>query len=70
MALRLSAPPRSPGPGPAAGPGPVVLFLPAHDEEATVAGVVARVPPRVCGRPVQRLAVDDGSTDRTARLAA
>jgi Glycosyl transferase family 2/Lysylphosphatidylglycerol synthase TM region len=57
-------------PPPRPGEGPVVLFLPAHNEEASVAGVVARVPPSVCGRPVQCLVVDDGSTDATARLAA
>jgi glycosyltransferase involved in cell wall biosynthesis len=68
--LRLPAPPARPAPGPAAGPGPVVLFLPAHDEEATVAAVVARVPDRVLGRPVECLVVDDGSGDRTAVLAA
>ena len=70
MALRLPAPPRPPGHGPAAGPGPVVVFLPAHDEEATVAEVVARVPELVLGRRVECLVVDDGSGDRTAELAA
>jgi hypothetical protein len=30
MALRLPAPPAPPGHGPPVGPGPVVLFLPAH----------------------------------------
>jgi glycosyltransferase involved in cell wall biosynthesis len=47
----------------------VVLFLPAHDEEATVASVVGRVPERVGGHPVRCLVVDDGSGDRTAELA-
>jgi glycosyltransferase involved in cell wall biosynthesis len=68
--LRLPAPPATPVPGPAAGPGPVVLFLPAHDEEATVAAVVRRVPQLVHGRRVECLVVDDGSGDRTAELAA
>lgn len=49
---------------------PVVVFLPMHNEEATVAGVLARVPDRVGGRPVVNLAVDDGSTDRSAEIAA
>jgi hypothetical protein len=70
VALRLPAAPEPPGRGPAARPGPVVLFLPAHDEEATVAAVVARVPERVLGRRVECLVVDDGSGDRTAELAA
>lgn len=70
MALGLPAPPDPPGHGPPAGPGPVVVFLPAHDEEATVAAVVARVPRFVLGRRVDCLVVDDGSHDRTAELAA
>src|SRR5687767_8236990 len=48
----------------------VLLFLPAHDEAAAVAGVVARVPATVLGRPVRCLVVDDGSTDDTAAVAA
>jgi len=59
MAVRLPVP-----------PGPVVVFLPAHDEEATVAAVVATVPALACGRRVECLVVDDGSGDRTAELAA
>ena len=70
MVLRLPTPPVPPGHGPPAGPGPVVVFLPAHDEEATVAAVVARVPALVLGRRVECLVVDDGSGDRTAELAA
>ena len=70
MALRLPAPPVPPGLGPSAGPGPVVVFLPAHDEEATVAAVVARVPELVGGRRGECLVVDDGSGDHTAELAA
>ena len=50
--------------------GPVVLFLPAHDEEALVGDVVRRVPTHVAGRAVQCLVIDDGSTDRTAEVAA
>ncbi|MGH8932556.1 MAG: glycosyltransferase family 2 protein, partial [Egibacteraceae bacterium] len=49
--------------------GHVLLFLPAHDEEASVAHVVRRVPATVCGRPVRCLVIDDGSTDRTAAFA-
>ena len=54
---------------PAAGSRPVVLFLPAHDEEATVAQVVRRAPTTVGGHPVEVLVIDDGSTDATAARA-
>lgn len=49
---------------------PVVLFMPAYNEEASVAACVARVPERVAGRGVRTLVIDDGSTDRTAEVAA
>lgn len=49
---------------------PVVLFMPAHDEEAVVADVVARTPVEVLGHPVVVMVIDDGSTDRTAERAA
>jgi glycosyltransferase involved in cell wall biosynthesis len=52
------------------GDGPVLLFLPAHDEAATVGEVVARVPTTVHGRRVDCLVIDDGSRDDTARVAA
>jgi glycosyltransferase involved in cell wall biosynthesis len=45
---------------------PVVMLLPAHDEEATVADVVRRAPDEVDGHPVRVVVVDDGSTDGTA----
>ncbi len=48
---------------------PVVLFLPAHNEDATVAEVIERVPAEVYGHPVHCVVVDDGSVDSTARVA-
>ncbi len=48
---------------------PIVLFLPAHDEAATVGRVVRRVPQAVAGHPVRCLVIDDGSTDDTAARA-
>jgi glycosyltransferase involved in cell wall biosynthesis len=48
---------------------PVVLFLPAHDEAATVGDVVARVPDQVRGHPVLVVVIDDGSTDTTVAVA-
>jgi glycosyltransferase involved in cell wall biosynthesis len=52
-----------------AGPAPIVLFLPAFNEEASVGGVVRRVPAQILGHPVECLVVDDGSADRTPVVA-
>ena len=71
--LRLPRPAdRPPRPAPvAADPtAPVVLFLPAHDEQASVTDVVRRCPTEVAGHPVRCLVVDDGSADATAGRAA
>lgn len=76
--LRFPAPPSGHRSGPPPAPDaavdgerrPVVLFLPAHDEQASVAAVVGRTPTRVCGHPVETVVVDDGSVDDTARRAA
>lgn len=64
--LPRQRPSRPPTPVP---DGPVVLFMPAHDEEASVGDVVRRVPAEVGGRPVHCLVIDDGSTDATAAVA-
>jgi glycosyltransferase involved in cell wall biosynthesis len=66
--LRL-APVDEPAAPEAPGVGPVLLFLPAHDEAASVTEVVARVPTAVHGRAVDCLVIDDGSRDGTAERA-
>ena len=66
--LRPAAPPAAQVP--ATGPeSPIVLFMPAHNEEESVGACVQRTPATVLGHPVQVLVVDDGSTDTTAARA-
>jgi uncharacterized membrane protein YbhN (UPF0104 family) len=48
---------------------PVVLFMPAHNEQDAVASMVSRTPSEVWGHPVRCLVIDDGSTDGTAKRA-
>ena len=56
--------------GPRLGDGaPVVLFMPAHNEQESVADCVRRAPDLVLGRPVVVLVIDDGSADDTAARA-
>lgn len=48
----------------------VIVFLPAHNEEETIARVIAEIPRRFHpGVNVEVLVVDDGSTDDTVRIA-
>jgi glycosyltransferase involved in cell wall biosynthesis len=51
-------------------PAPVVMLLPAYNEEPTVGDVIRRAPDEVRGHPVRVIVVDDGSTDGTAAAAA
>ena len=48
---------------------PVLLFMPAYNEERSVAACVRRAPEQVLGHPVELLVIDDGSTDRTVAEA-
>ncbi|MBW3620585.1 MAG: flippase-like domain-containing protein [Actinobacteria bacterium] len=48
---------------------PVLLFMPAFDEEACIVDVVRRVPSEVAGRRVEFVVIDDGSRDTTAARA-
>jgi glycosyltransferase involved in cell wall biosynthesis len=53
-----------------AGPGaPIVVVIPALDEAASVAAVVAAVPAQIGGLQTEVLVVDDGSTDGTESRA-
>jgi len=61
--------PDRPASHPAKPEQPVVVFMPAHDEEESVAEVLDRVPAHVGAHPVETMVVDDGSTDRTAQVA-
>lgn len=68
---RFRLPPGGPEPVglDAAGSGPVMLFLPAHDEGPRIADVLARAPRTVRGREVLLVVVDDGSGDDTVDQA-
>ncbi len=48
---------------------PIVFFLPARNEEANIAGVIARMPEPVLGHPVECVVINDRSTDETAMVA-
>ena len=73
--LRRAPEPVEPSTGVSATPAgmttdaPVVLFMPAYNEEESVGGCVRRAPAAVLGRPVDVLVIDDGSTDATASRA-
>lgn len=62
-----SPPPRRDAP--AASDGPVVFFVPAHDEAPRLGAVLARIPAVVCDLPVVTVVIDDGSADDTAHVA-
>ena len=69
--LRLARALAEPPPSLAAAPdAPVLLFMPAHDEEEAIGACLARVPATAGGRQLDVVVVDDGSTDDTAARAA
>ena len=49
---------------------PVVVFLPAYNEQDVIDTVLRRIPRRVHGHRVDVVVVNDGSTDQTAARAA
>ena len=49
---------------------PVVVVIPAYNEEASIGGVLERIPREACALAVDTLVVDDGSADRTGEVAA
>jgi glycosyltransferase involved in cell wall biosynthesis len=48
---------------------PVVVVIPAFDEEESIGSVLDGIPREACGLGVETLVVDDGSRDRTAEVA-
>jgi Glycosyl transferase family 2/Type I phosphodiesterase / nucleotide pyrophosphatase len=54
---------------PAPATGRCLAIVPACDEEAAIAGVLAGIPGEACGLPVDLLVVDDGSRDSTPDIA-
>jgi Glycosyl transferase family 2/Sulfatase len=68
------APTASGRPAPTAGGRPdrgprCLAIVPARDEEAAIAAVLAGIPRHACGLAVDLLVVDDGSRDATAAIA-
>ena len=59
----------APAPVPTPGQAPILLFLPAHEEEAAIEACLARVPATAGDRPLDVVVIDDGSSDDTARRA-
>jgi hopene-associated glycosyltransferase HpnB len=49
---------------------PVVVVIPALNEEECVGGVLDAIPDEACGLAVQTIVVDDGSSDGTGEIAA
>ncbi|MGI9622584.1 MAG: glycosyltransferase [Acidimicrobiales bacterium] len=70
--LRLPSsdpPPETTADAPQSHVAPVLLFMPAFNEEASIKACIERAPAEVCGQPVEVLVVDDGSNDSTVEFA-
>ena len=48
---------------------PVVVVIPAYEEEGNITAILREMPERVCDLPLAVLVIDDGSSDDTAREA-
>jgi hypothetical protein len=48
---------------------PLVVVVPAYEEEGNIAAILHEIPERVCDLPLAVLVIDDGSRDDTAREA-
>jgi glycosyltransferase involved in cell wall biosynthesis len=48
---------------------PVVVVIPAYEEEASIGAVLDELPAEACGLPMRCIVVVDGDTDNTARVA-
>ncbi len=49
---------------------PVVVVIPAYEEEGNIGVMLGKMPEKVCDLPLAVLVIDDGSPDDTAREAA
>ncbi|MEP7284296.1 MAG: glycosyltransferase family 2 protein [Chloroflexota bacterium] len=47
---------------------PILVVIPAYDEEENIGLVLDRIPKEVCGKQVEAVVVVDGGTDRTAEV--
>lgn len=48
---------------------PVLVLIPAFNEEENIGHVLEKIPREVCGKPTGVLVIDDGSRDQTTRTA-
>lgn len=46
-----------------------VILVPAYNEEDSIKLVIKKIPPQIQGRSTQTIVINDGSTDRTSKVA-